>query len=82
MYESKDKKVKSSVEMAKTLILEATPNFKDFFNDEIKQSKGSEKLNLGYVVIFYPFIDIAEYKETDVDQTAQYLVVNQFKYKY
>ncbi|GEC71976.1 hypothetical protein FFL01_15150 [Flavobacterium flevense] len=82
LYESKDKKVKYSEEMAKTLILEATPNFKDFFNDEIKQSKGFEKLNLGYVVIFYPFIDVVEFKESEIDQTAQYFVVNQFKYKY
>lgn len=76
LYESKEKKAVYPEDLVKTLKVQASPNYKDFYND-FKKASGLEKY-LDYLVMFYPIIEKKDFKEKDVDQTLAPLNSRQF----
>lgn len=78
LYESKEIKVKYKEDLVKKIKIEASPNYKDLFND-FKKVKHLENFFSDYTVILYPNLELLELKEKEVDQTLSRLFVNQFK---
>lgn len=78
LYESKEIKAKYPEDLVKKLKIEASPNYKDFFN-AFKKRYHLENFSLGYFVILYPQLDYEELEGNEVDENLSSFVVQQFK---